>query len=316
MSAKKKTERIGEINYNNQGLKMVIIGYKDSSHVDIEFEDGYIKKNSEYRYFKNGKINNPNYPYYTSNYAIGETVKNCQGIEMELIEYFKYNNISVKFKNDNHIIKNRTYQEFKNGSIKNPYCPDVYNVGYIGDGKYKTRKDNKTLKSYTIWQHMLRRCYDNKFQETNPTYKDCTVCKEWHNFQNFAEWYEDNYYEVDNETMCIDKDILFKGNKIYSPDTCLIVTQKINNLFVKSNKIRGKSPIGVYYSKNENKYKANISINNTSKTIGTFKTELEAFQAYKEFKEKLIKEIADEYKNKIPEKLYNAMYNWKVEVTD
>ena len=59
-----------------------------------------------------------------------------------------------------------------------------------------------------------------------------------------AEWIENNYYEVSGEKMCLDKDILCKGNKIYSRETCIFVPSRINTLFIKCNKSRGKDPIG------------------------------------------------------------------------
>ena len=86
---------------------------------------------------------------------------------------------------------------------------------------------------------MLRRCYDEKLHKKYPTYIDCKVCEEWLNFQNFAKWYYNNYYEIENEKICLDKDILHKGNKIYSPDNCVFVPNNINVLFVKSDKSRG-----------------------------------------------------------------------------
>jgi hypothetical protein len=110
--------------------------------------------------------------------------------------------------------------------------------------------------------------------------------------------------------MAIDKDILIKGNKIYSPETCIFVSRKINSLFVKCNKSRGQSPIGV--CKHGKKYYVRCS----SMGIGSFKTIEEAFNAYKQYKEDYIKQVADEYKNKIPKKLYDALYKYEVEITD
>ena len=52
------------------------------------------------------------------------------------------------------------------------------------------------------------------------------------------------------------------------------------------------------------------------RNLGYFETPKEAFKSYKTFKEQYIKQVADEYKDKIPKKLYEAMYNWKVEITD
>ena len=124
--------------------------------------------------------------------------------------------------------------------------------------------------------------------------------------------------------MNLDKDILKKGNKIYSPDTCVYTPQKINTLFIKSDALRGDFPIGV--TRNGKKgYSATCYAhsgindkmeNKVGEYLGTFRTPEEAFYAYKTFKEVYIKQIAEEYKPYIPEKLYNAMYNYEVEITD
>ena len=116
--------------------------------------------------------------------------------------------------------------------------------------------------------------------------------------------------------MTLDKDILIKGNKIYSPNTCIFVPQSINTLFIKSDKSRGNLPIGVYYKKQNKKYIAQCKINNEKKYLGSFDTSEEAFQAYKQFKEHYIKQIADEYIELIPQELYDAMYNYEVEYED
>ena len=156
----------------------------------------------------------------------------------------------------------------------------------------------------------IERCYDLKRQEKHPTYKGCIVAEEWHDFQNFAEWFENNY----KEGFALDKDILIKGNKIYSPNTCCFVAREINNSFVKSDSIRGKYPIGI--SKAKDKFIAHISINGKRVRLGMFDTPEEAFQVYKIAKEKQIKEVAEKYKNQITGQTYKAMYNYKVEITD
>ena len=168
---------------------------------------------------------------------------------------------------------------------------------------------------------MLQRCYSEKEHERHPTYIGCEVYEGWHNFQNFAKWYKDNYYEVGNEKMCLDKDILFKGNKIYSPDTCIFVPETINKLFIKNDKNRGESVIGATLCKN-GKYQAQCNIINpeTGKSkqeyLGLYDSQEKAFQVYKYHKERNIKQIADYYKIHIPQKLYDAMYNYEVEIDD
>ena len=162
-------------------------------------------------------------------------------------------------------------------------------------------------------------CYSvvmtQKYHEKYPTYKGCSVCEEWWNFQNFAEWYEDNFYTIEGEKICLDKDILVKGNKIYSPKTCTFVSNRINSLFTKNNKSRGELPIGVTKRKNGHQVYCN---NGSGKYIclGTFDTPHEAFLMYKINKELVIQGIANEYKDKIPTKLYEALMEYEVKEYD
>lgn len=158
------------------------------------------------------------------------------------------------------------------------------------------------------------------FIKKHPTYTDCEVCDEWLNFQNFAKWYDENFYEVDGERMHLDKDILVKGNKIYSPETCIFVPQKINVLFTKCDKSRGESVIGT--TTRNGRYRVHCCLFNPKtgkskyKNLGTYDTEEEGFKVYKYYKEKNIKEVADYYKIQIPQNLYDAMYSYKVDIND
>lgn len=251
---------------------------------------------------------------------VGEERINNFGSKMIIKEYRKYSDIDVYFPEYNWTFKNATYNSFKNGKIKCPYEPRYYGVGFIGEGKYKMSIDRKHTDKYNIWYDMLKRCYDPKYQEKYPTYKGCRVEDYLLNFQHMGEWIENNYYEVPGEKMCLDKDILRKGNKIYSRETCIFVPQRINTLFVKSNKARGKDPIGVYQLPSGN-YRVFCNDGYGKKIpLGTYSTKEQAFQAYKEYKEKIIKEVIDSYKGKIPEphytKLKEAMYNYEVEIND
>ena len=242
---------------------------------------------------------------------------NCGEVAI-IVNYANSNDVTVEFKTTGELVKT-TYSCFKKGNVKSHFTPSVYGVGHLGNEK-TIDENGKMIKSYIVWKHMLERCYSQKFQKKHATYKGCCVCEEWLNYSNFKKWYDDNYYEIEGERMDLDKDILVKGNKIYSPDTCVFVPHNINSLFTKRNKSRGKLPIGVYFNKHANKYQAycNIFYNGKSKLkgLGLYNTIEDAFNAYKKFKEANIKQVADYYKDKIPQKLYEAMYNYEVEITD
>ena len=250
----------------------------------------------------------------------GEERVNSFGSKMIIRNYRNRRDIDVYFPEYNWTFEHTRYNEFKNGEIKCPYEQRIYGVGYLGEGKYKAKENGKNTDEYKIWYNMLERCYDPKYQEKYPAYKGCSVEKHFLNFQNMGEWIENNYYEIPGEQMCLDKDILCKGNKIYSRETCIFVPQRINKLFTKSDRSRGKDPIGVnelpdgnYMVRCHNEYGKQIY-------LGTYSAKEEAFQVYKQYKEKIIKETIDSYKGKIPEPYYSrlktAMYNYEVEITD
>jgi hypothetical protein len=252
---------------------------------------------------------------------IGEKGINNFGSEMIITEYRKWNDIDAYFPQYDWVARNRAYCDFKKGNIKCPYEKRVFGVGYIGEGKYKVWENGKDTRVYNTWHSMLERCYSEKYKEKHPTYISCKVCEEWHNFQHFAEWFEENYYEVEGQRMHLDKDILVKHNKIYSPKTCIFAPDRINKLFVKRDNDRGDSVIGTTPTKN-GKYVGQCSLLNpeTGKSkqeyLGLYETQEKAFEVYKYYKERNIKQIADYYKNQIPERLYNGLYNYEVEITD
>ena len=193
----------------------------------------------------------------------------------------------------------------------NSIKPTVFNIGYNTKGGYKSTINKKKTKVYQTWQSMLERCYNEKSLIKCPTYIGCSVDERWHNFQVFAKWFENNYVE----NYALDKDILIKGNKIYSPETCCFVPQEINKLFIKSGKNRGKYLIGVY--KDGCRFKVQISKGKSSQTyLGSFDTEIEAFKVYKESKENYIKELAYIWKEKIDCSIYNSLINYEVNIID
>ena len=199
---------------------------------------------------------------------------------------------------------------------RDPYAPTVFGVGYHGVGIYAPSNNGVHTQASRMWKGMLNRCYNIKYLEKKPTYKGCEVCPEWHNFQNFAKWHEDNYYEIEGQEMHLDKDILTKGNRIYSPETCVFVPEAINSLLTKRQSCRGDLPIGVHFCSKGKKYIAQCGVSGQRTYLGRFDSPMEAFNTYKAFKEKEIKRVADLYKDRIPYKLYLALYNYTVEITD
>lgn len=240
---------------------------------------------------------------------VGEKYITNEGYEIEIIEYNSNEDIKVVFENG--CIKNVQYSQIKKGGVKNPYHRSVFNVGYFGEGSYKGSENKNMTNIYNTWHGMHKRCYSSKCLIKHVSYTECHVAKEWNNFQNFAKWFENNHIKEFE----LDKDILVKGNKIYSSETCCFVPKEINLLFVKRKNKRGDFAIGV--NKHGLKFQSSLSIGKGKVNfLGTFETELEAFNAYKIAKEDYIKEVADKWKEQITEKCYQSMYKYQVEITD
>jgi len=206
-----------------------------------------------------------------------------------------------------------TMGDIRKGCVKDRLVPTVYGVGYLSDSA--TRQGKTHLPQYVFWTGMLKRCYSASFVEKHPSYRGCSVSDNFKNYSYFKEWSE-NQIGFGNEGWQLDKDILVKGNKIYSEDTCCFVPPDINNAFCKANKTRGSCSIGVYFDKTSCKFVAQISLNGKLKKLGSFNSEKEAFLRYKIEKELHFKFLADSYKNMIDIRVYEALINYTVSVDD
>ena len=239
---------------------------------------------------------------------LGEVRNNKFGTPMKIVEYRCADDIDVEFLDEYHYIKeHNTYSNFKSGGIRNPYDKTVLGMGYLGVGKHLTQDETQeNSRVYMCWKHMIERCYIEKHKNLHQSYYGiCTICDEWLNFQTFADWYTEREYEV-NERLHLDKDIKNVGNTHYSPENCLLVPQRINELFTCRRNSSGL-PTGVKPS-GTGKY---ISCYN-GKHLGTFFTIEDAFRKYAARKEEVIKEVANEYKEIIPKDVYDALINYKV----
>lgn len=231
--------------------------------------------------------------------------------DFKIIKYNSTNDVEIEFLSTGYKTSAHL-SNIKKGAVKDPYFPVIYGVGYIGEGKYTSRIDGIQLISYKRWKEMLNRCY-NKSNSSYKNYgaKGVYVCDEWHNYQNYAKWWEEN---CTNDKQVVDKDILYKGNKCYSPENCCFVSSDINTLFTSRKHERGEYPIGVRIK--EGHIIAQINYMGKKIHLGTFSTVEDAFKAYKIVKEKCIKEYADNHKEEITERVYNALYNYNIEITD
>ena len=147
---------------------------------------------------------------------------------------------------------------------------------------------------YSAWTSMLHRCYDDSFKKRSQAYIGCTVCEDWLTFSNFKAWMEQQDWQG-NE---LDKDLLVDGNKVYSPEACIFVSQLVNSfmasLLAKGQKGRGKFPVGVRQQTPTSRYIATCYsvLTGTREYLGTHDTPEEASAAYLAYKNELLIKLA------------------------
>ena len=207
----------------------------------------------------------------------------------------------------------------KRGVVKDKLVPSLYGVGIFGDEV--VRIDGKLIKEYMVWSSMLQRCYSNIYQQKRPTYLGCEVSNSFKTYSYFKEWCgkQVGFNQLDDEgkSFALDKDILVKGNKVYSEDTCCFVPKEINSLLISRKGGRGDTLIGVTYHKRNKKFVVRLSTGKgVQSNLGSFDTEVEAFKVYKQAKEAYIKQVANKWKGQIDPRVYEALMKYEVEIYD
>lgn len=191
----------------------------------------------------------------------------------------------------------------------------VCGIGIKGD-KYLSCNGREMLKEYSLWADMLLRC-TKKVLLKRPTYEGTACSESFKSYTFFYEWCNQqkgfNEKDKNGRKWNLDKDLLVKGNKLYSEDTCVFVPARINTLLTSRNASRGEWPVGVKWCGANGRFVSQCSNGTGNQThLGSFNTPQEAFQAYKTYKEALIKQVANEYKEQLDYRVYEALMNYEV----
>lgn len=186
----------------------------------------------------------------------------------------------------------------------------IEGVAFNSGGKYKVKEGGIKTRSYVKWRAMIMRCYQRKYQADFPHYRGVTVCDDWLDFQNFSEWfYEHEYHNYGYE---LDKDILTKGSKVYSPETCCFIPQELNALLTNSASARGELPQGVHFHRRIGRYAASLNVNYRKKHLGYFDCPNEAHQVYKKAKEEHVRVKAMEWRGRIEPRVFISLMMWEL----
>ena len=190
----------------------------------------------------------------------------------------------------------------------------------INNGKYPSRTDKSIVTEYRVWSDMLHRCTEDG-RNKQQSYKNSTCSENFKSYSYFYEWCQEQIgfgvIDENSRKWQLDKDILVRGNKLYSENTCVFLPHIINSLLIKRDAERGEYLIGVCWNKQHCKFQSRCSDGcGKQKLLGYFDTEQEAFLAYKTFKESYIKQVAEQYKSQIDPRAYKALLEYEVNIDD
>lgn len=194
-----------------------------------------------------------------------------------ILEYNSARDVVVEFKDTGYITRTRS-ECLRNGQVRDLYHPSIKGVGYLGEGLYRPYiTPSLQTPAYRVWNNMITRCYCPRSINKQPTYMLCTVCESWLNFQTFAMWFYNNYIEEYE----LDKDLLVKGNKVYSPSTCLFIPKSVN-LFIVNRSIGDVAGSVGAFPKSNGKFAVTIknTISGCHDNLGTYTTEVSAHAMY------------------------------------
>ena len=247
--------------------------------------------------------------------VVGKTFNSNSFGKFVVIDYEHSTKVTIQFEDTGGVNVTDLYR-IRNGSVVDLLAKTNFGVGYIGYG-YDNKCEN-SKKLFKTWSGLVQRCFDPLWKEKHKCYEQTTCSEDFLCASDFIEWSKSQvgYDGVDEfgKSFALDKDLLVKGNKLYSPDICVFVPREVNNLILSNRKVRGNLPLGV--TTKGDRFRARVSIKNKETALGVFNTVEDAFQAYKEAKESHIKEVAELWKDEIDERAYKALMRWSVEITD
>lgn len=238
--------------------------------------------------------------------------------DLIITKYINHKEVYVKFLDTGYETK-AYFGNIKKGIVRDRSVPSILGVGVVGDEV--TKVNGNRLKEYNLWQALLSRCYCDKFHIKCPTYKDCSVSDNFKYYPYFKEWCNNqigfNVLDDKGNHFELDKDLLIKGNKVYSEDTCCFIPREINVALIYNQTKKGNHPIGVSYSKVNNKFVVYVKKGEGSREyLGYFEDASVAFLAYKASKEAYLKELAKKWKDKIDPRVYEALIGWEINIDD
>jgi ribosomal protein S17 len=309
----KNKPQVGSVWKTNCGLPVTVGRFNSAISVDVVFEDGSTTNVSVHALTR-GIVGHPSSKLY-----IGKEFTTNSGWSGYVAHYNSPHDVGVKWQDGSTSVESAAH--ILNGAIKPLMQPSVEGIGYFGVGRFSPSSYKggvqvpEKIRGY--WMRMFSRVYNplelNKNQ--NAQYRDCFIDERFHSLQEFTEWMLSSSDNWMLDKMELDKDLMGTG-KLYSPEFCTILPSTINKFLLEQdcgNTMKGVNIILPKPGTNATVgYIARCSVEGDRKYLGFYKTEVLAFNAYKEFKEQAAKMLAEKYKDFISKEAYTKLKQYQV----
>lgn len=303
---------LGDRFQNKAGEWFEVVRYDTGKKITVKFDLSDYECVVEGQEIRRGCIVDPKTRYPQP----GQQYTTQQNGTLEIVAYNGASSVTVRFLETGFVTTCELVQ-IRRGTVKDLLLPRVSGVGYLGVGEHSARnKLGGAEWAYQKWQNMLERCFTPTTEQMRLCYEDVTICSEWFNYQNFAEWAK-KQVGYGRRDWAMEKDLLIKGNRHYAPDHCCFLPMELNNQMLKSQATRGSYPIGVNLHKANGKFIAHCTRQDSTSThVGIYASATEAFSAYKNAKESRLRYLAEKWKSEIDPRAYQALINYTVDITD
>lgn len=300
---------IGEKYLDKNGEQITVVENNSQDNILIQWDDGEVRFTTGYRIENRLVIRTNDNKHVNPTVKVGQTYINRQGSEINVLEYENSTRILVE-------IGKTKYQQYVHAgnlislNVHDKFAPSVAGKGIFGDAVVDVKSQ-----VYTSWAGMLKRCYT--FYEDKPrariNYEGCEVHEDFVYLPDYINWYNKQIVEP---KWHLDKDLLVKGNKVYSPDTCVFLPRALNTFLTLRGNDRGPYPLGVTYHERLGKYEASCNRDGKSVYLGLHLDPSSAFEAYKGEKEAYAKDLAKRWEGRIDPRACKALMNFKVSIED
>jgi len=300
---------IGSKYLDKSGEEITVIAKDGQSNITVQWSDGETRSVNAYRIENRLVIRTNDNKLINPTVKVGQVYINRQGSQIKVIEYENSTKILVE-------IGKTKYQQYVHAgnlislNVHDNFAPSLAGRGIFGDAVVDVKSQ-----VYTSWAGMFKRCYT--FYEDKPrariNYEGCEVHENFVYLPDYIDWYNKQLVEP---KWHLDKDLLVKGNKVYSPETCVFLPRALNTFLTLRGNDRGPYPLGVTYHDRLGKYEASCNRDGKSVYLGLHLDPLSAFEAYKNEKEAYAKDLAKRWKGRIDPRACEALMNFEISIED